>query len=99
MEKKIVPPHVQDYISVFNCSYIELARHLNEKGNLTAVYNDLHIPFKVKRVFYLYDIPGGESRGAHAHKKCHQLSVCFIYMIFLVASLEGRMLIKNAISF
>jgi len=75
MEKKIVPPHVQDYISVFNCSYIELARHLNEKGNLTAVYNDLHIPFKVKRVFYLYDIPGGESRGAHAHKKCHQFLI------------------------
>ncbi|MCF0207947.1 MAG: WxcM-like domain-containing protein [Bacteroidaceae bacterium] len=45
------------------------------EGNLTYIYNDVHIPFKVKRVFYSYDIPGGESRGAHAHKRCHQLLV------------------------
>lgn len=41
----------------------------------TYVYNGIHIPFDVKRVFYSYDIPGGEARGAHAHKKCHQFLV------------------------
>jgi len=61
--------------TVFNCSFIELNKHLNEKGNLTVVENHLHIPFDVKRVFYLYDIPGGESRGAHAHKECHQFLI------------------------
>jgi hypothetical protein len=61
--------------SVFDCSFIELDKHDSEKGNLTVVENDLHIPFKAKRIFYLYDIPGGESRGAHAHKKCHQFLV------------------------
>ena len=39
------------------------------------VYNGIHVPFDVKRVFYSYDIPGGEARGAHAHKKCHQFLV------------------------
>jgi hypothetical protein len=62
-------------ISVFDCSFIELDKHTDEKGNLTAVENNLHIPFEAKRIFYLYDIPGGESRGAHAHKECHQLLV------------------------
>jgi mannose-6-phosphate isomerase-like protein (cupin superfamily) len=40
-----------------------------------VVENQNEIPFDIKRVFYLYDIPGGESRGAHAHKECHQLLV------------------------
>ncbi|MNS90793.1 TDP-4-oxo-6-deoxy-alpha-D-glucose-3,4-oxoisomerase [compost metagenome] len=39
------------------------------------MHNNVEIPFSVKRVFYLYDIPGGESRGAHAHKECHQFLV------------------------
>ena len=64
-------------ISVDDCSIIELPKITVEerKGNLTPVYNNEHIPFAVKRVFYTYDIPGGESRGAHAHKKCHQFLV------------------------
>jgi len=60
---------------VFDCSYIELNKHFNEKGNLTVVENSVHIPFEVRRVFYIYDIPGGESRGAHSHKKCHQFLI------------------------
>ena len=45
-------------------------------GNITPIENDFSvIPFSIKRVFYLYDIPGGESRGAHAHKNCHQLLI------------------------
>ncbi|MBO7484729.1 MAG: WxcM-like domain-containing protein [Spirochaetaceae bacterium] len=61
--------------TVYNCSLFELPRHHHTEGNLTVVQNDLHIPFSVKRVFYLYDIPGGESRGAHAHKTCHQFLI------------------------
>jgi uncharacterized RmlC-like cupin family protein len=45
------------------------------RGNISAVNNSREIPFDIKRVFYLYDIPGGESRGAHAHKECHQFLV------------------------
>lgn len=45
------------------------------RGNISAVNNRMEVPFDIKRVFYLYDIPGGESRGAHAHKECHQFLV------------------------
>lgn len=60
---------------VFDCSLIELPRIKNRTGNITAVENNIEIPFDIKRIFYLYDIPGGEDRGAHAHKECHQFLV------------------------
>lgn len=62
-------------ITVFDCSLIKLPRIQNNAGNITFVQNFTEIPFNVKRVFYLYDIPGGESRGAHAHKICHQFLI------------------------
>ena len=54
---------------------MELGKIDNNQGNLTVVQSELNVPFDVKRVFYLYDIPGGEARGAHAHKECHQFLV------------------------
>jgi len=62
-------------ISVYDCSIIELQRINNRAGNITPVINNKNIPFKVKRIFYIYDIPGGEDRGAHAHKECHQFLI------------------------
>lgn len=63
-------------ISVFNCSLVELPKNKNRSGNITVIdHIDSSIPFDVKRIFYLYDIPGGESRGAHAHKECHQFLI------------------------
>lgn len=62
--------------SVFDCTMVELDRHhSNRKGNLTVVENGLTLPFDVKRVYYIYDVPGGENRGAHAHKELEQLIV------------------------
>ncbi len=61
--------------SVFDCTVIELPRYQNRAGNISIVENSINIPFDVKRVFYIYDIPGGEDRGAHAHKECHQFLV------------------------
>ncbi|WP_316838260.1 FdtA/QdtA family cupin domain-containing protein [Pedobacter nutrimenti] len=61
--------------SVFDCSMIYLPQIGDRNGHITPVTNDLEIPFSVKRVFYLYDVPGGESRGAHAHKECHQFLI------------------------
>lgn len=64
-----------DY-SVFDCSIIELDRHNDQRfGNLSVVENGSTLPFDVKRVYYLYDIPGGEGRGAHAHKELEQLII------------------------
>jgi dTDP-4-dehydrorhamnose 3,5-epimerase-like enzyme len=61
--------------SVFDCSLIYLSKIGDRNGNITSINNSSEIPFDVKRVFYLYDIPGGESRGAHAHKECHQFLI------------------------
>lgn len=62
-------------VSVYDCSVIELPRINNRSGNITPITNNVNIPFGVKRVFYIYDIPGGENRGAHAHKACHQFLI------------------------
>ena len=62
--------------SVFDCSMVELDKHHSDrKGNLTVVENGATLPFDVKRVYYLYDVPGGESRGAHAHRELEQLII------------------------
>ena len=62
--------------NVFNCSVIELPKIMLERaGSITPIENNLHVPFDVKRVFYIYDIPGGADRGAHAHKECHQFLI------------------------
>lgn len=62
--------------NVFDCTMIELSRHHSDrKGNITVIENGVTVPFDVKRTYYLYDVPGGESRGGHAHKDLHQLIV------------------------
>lgn len=61
--------------TVYDCSIIELPKIETIGGNITPIHNYVNLPFKVKRVFYSYDIPGGEDRGAHAHKECHQFLV------------------------
>ena len=62
--------------SVFDCSIVEFDRHhSNRKGNLSVVENGKTLPFDVKRVYYIYDVPSGESRGAHAHRELEQLII------------------------
>lgn len=62
--------------NVYDCTMIELDKHhSNRKGNISVVENNLTVPFEVKRTYYLYDVPGGESRGGHAHKDLSQLII------------------------
>ena len=62
--------------SVYDCTLIDLPKIKTRGGHITSINNgDEIIPFDVKRVYYLYDIPGGEGRGAHAHKDLEQLFV------------------------
>jgi len=58
--------------TVFDCNMIELPKVHRPSGSITAVNNNFEIPFETKRVYYLYDIPGGEGRGAHAHRELQQ---------------------------
>jgi len=58
-----------------DCRLIELPKIADPRGNLTFVEGGNHIPFDIKRVYYLYDVPGGSDRGSHAHKNLHQFVV------------------------
>lgn len=58
-----------------DCEIIQFARHKDRRGNLSVVEGNKDIPFEIKRVYYLYDVPGGEGRGGHAHKTLQQLII------------------------
>jgi len=62
-------------MSIDNCRIIQLPKILNAAGNLTFVESDRHVPFDIQRVYYLYDVPGGATRGGHAHRALHQLII------------------------
>lgn len=78
-----IDPHTTSRID--DCQLIALERHHHANGNLTVVEDHSPIPFKLRRAFYLYDIPGGESRGGHSHHGLYQLLVaisgCFDVMV------------------
>ncbi|MGM0945452.1 MAG: sugar 3,4-ketoisomerase [Bacteroidota bacterium] len=61
--------------TVFDCTIIELPKNHQVNGNITAVNNQKEIPFDIQRVYFLYDVPGGEARGGHAHLELQQLIV------------------------
>ena len=61
--------------TVYDCSVIDVSKIHNEAGNITVVENGENIPFEVKRIYYLYDVPSGETRGGHAHYKLEQYIV------------------------
>ena len=61
--------------TVFDCSLLKLPKIYKPQGSITPINGNIDIPFEINRVYYLYDVPGGESRGGHAHKNLHQLIV------------------------
>lgn len=61
--------------TVFDCSVIELPKIHSRAGNITPLENNKNIPFDVERVYYLYDVPGGEGRGGHGHKELQQVII------------------------
>jgi len=60
---------------ISQCRLIDLPKISDPRGNLTFIENGRHIPFDIKRTYYLYDVPGGAERGGHAHKDLHQLII------------------------
>jgi len=61
--------------TVYHCGIVELPKVHNRAGNITAIENQINAPFDIKRVYYLYDVPGGEDRGGHAHKELQQFII------------------------
>jgi dTDP-4-dehydrorhamnose 3,5-epimerase-like enzyme len=62
-------------MSIKFCKLIDLPKIEDPRGNLTFIENDRHLPFDIKRVYYLYDVPGGALRAGHAHKTLHQFLI------------------------
>lgn len=63
------------HTTIHDCKLIDLRKISDPRGNLTVIEGNRDVPFDIKRVYYLYDVPGGESRGAHAHKALNQLLI------------------------
>ncbi len=62
-------------MSLEECRVIDLPKISDPRGNLTFIEGGRHVPFEIKRVYYLYDVPGGAERGGHAHMGLHQLII------------------------
>ncbi len=82
---------------VSNCKLITLPQIQTESGNITAINNNLNIPFETKRVYYLYDVPNRADRGGHAHKALHQLVVA-ISGSFEIELFDGSQTIKYTLN-
>ena len=61
--------------SVYECMLLTLPKNHQLNGNLTSITNSKEVPFDIKRIYYLYDVPGGNSRGGHAHKDLYQIMI------------------------
>src|SRR5579862_8970075 len=70
MEKRMMQKQ-----AISDCRVIALPKVVDGRGNLTFVEGDRHIPFKIQRVYYVYDVPGGAERGGHAHKTTHEFII------------------------
>ncbi|MCD4741199.1 MAG: FdtA/QdtA family cupin domain-containing protein [Desulfobacteraceae bacterium] len=62
-------------MNLSQCRIIELPKILDDRGNLTFIEECTHIPFEIKRAYWIYDVPGGEFRGSHAYKKLHEFII------------------------
>lgn len=58
-----------------DCKLLELPKEEDPRGSLTYIYEQVQVPFDIKRVFYIYDVPAGKDRGAHAHRECWQFII------------------------
>lgn len=95
--KNLKAKEMRNKRTVFDCNLLYLNQKGDRNGHITAINNNAEIQFEIKRIFYLYDIPGGESRGAHSHKECHQflVAVSGSYEVLLDDGITKRQVLLN----
>jgi hypothetical protein len=62
--------------TIRDCTLLDLPKQADPRGNLTFIEGSRHVPFEIRRIFYIYDVPTEESRGAHAHRTLRQFLIC-----------------------
>ena len=79
------------------CKIIDLPKITDFRGNLTFIEGERHVPFDIKRIYYLYDVPGGEARGGHGHKALWQLIIALSgsFEVTLTDAFEKRTFFLN----
>jgi dTDP-4-dehydrorhamnose 3,5-epimerase-like enzyme len=75
--------------TLVDCQLLHFPKNHQFNGNLTSITNHEEVPFAIQRIYYLYDVPGGETRGGHAHKDLHQIMVA-LSGSFTVTIDDGR---------
>jgi hypothetical protein len=83
--------------SVYDAAIIQLPKVLDDRGNLTVVEANRHIPFAIARVYWIYDVPGGESRGSHAYRKLHEVIIALSgsFEVFLDDGMVQKTVLLN----
>ena len=61
--------------TINDCRLLQLPKEEDPRGSLSYIYSNEHVPFEIRRVFYIYDVPAGKDRGAHAHRECWQFII------------------------
>lgn len=83
--------------TIDDCRIIDLRKMQDPRGNLTPIEGSIDVPFEIKRIFYLYDVPGGESRGAHAHKEDNQFLIAAngAFEVFVDDGINQKVVVLN----
>jgi len=83
--------------SVYNSAIIQFPKILDDRGNLTFVEEENHVPFKIARVYWIYDVPGGESRGSHAYWKLQEVIIALSgsFEVFLDDGIAQKIVTLN----
>lgn len=83
--------------SINECRIIEQPKIHDPRGNLTFIESGQHVPFKIERIYYIYDVPGGSIRGSHAHKELHQFIIAMSGS-FDVTLFDGKESVKFSLN-
>lgn len=83
--------------SVYDAALIQFPRVLDERGNLTFIEGERHVPFRIARVYWIYDVPGGESRGSHAYRRLEEVIIALSgsFDVFLDDGLAQKVVTLN----
>lgn len=83
--------------SVYDCSIIQFPKILDDRGNLSFIEEVKHVPFNIARVYWIYDVPGGESRGSHAYRTLHECIIALSgsFDVFLDDGLAQKIVTLN----